>query len=271
MHPGFIKSGLPQRCTGKMPVPPFDKGQIMEAIASGDQSPLEISRRAGMSILELAQHICTPRNLESLGRVAQLHAIEREILLGQLKRDALMRLRELTDEVPAASGDEVRACEVMRKACADILRFGHGPASLPHSTPPPRDDTPEPLNEEKILEALERLGREENQYEPYEPRAQASGSSLLSQTSGSVAPSPSDTRLESCLPNDSRSRIGPCVSGGCASGSLRKCTGKMPVPLLKDADNRTGGAPGLRATCRGIEDGNSTSASQTRFDDAHPP
>ena len=87
------------------------------------------------------------------------------MLMGRLKREALMRLRELTAEVGAMNANEVRACEVMRKACVDILRFGNGPASLPHSTPTPRDDTPEPLNEEKILEAWERLGREDEEQE----------------------------------------------------------------------------------------------------------
>ena len=259
-----------------------------------------------MSILELATQVCTPRNLEALGRVAQLHVIEREMLLGQLKLKALGRLSELTDEVSAASADEVRAAEVMRKACVDILRYGNGAAPRPPSPPSPRDDAPEPINEEKILEALERLGQEENQYEPdepyepYEPRtqasgssspSQASGSSLLSQASGSVEPSPpdkairtgkmpmplvevpSDTHLESCLRNDSRSRNGP---GARASGSYSSPPQESPpespsesppesppelaspldldrnmisrrsdndVPLLKDMPTHTGETP----------------------------
>ena len=129
----------------------------MEAIASGDQTASDIARRAGMSILELAAHVCTPRNLEALERVKQLHEIQREILLGQLKRKALMRLAELTDEVPAASTDEIRAAEVMRKACVDLLRFGGSAINSNTSrNPSGHDHTPAPLNEEKILEALVR-------------------------------------------------------------------------------------------------------------------
>ena len=74
----------------------------MELIAEGRHSVEAICIESDMSILELAEHVCTPRNLEALGRVARLHAIEREMLLGKLKRDALVRLAELTAEVPVA-------------------------------------------------------------------------------------------------------------------------------------------------------------------------
>ncbi len=74
----------------------------IEMIAEGKYSIEAVCIESKMSILELAAHVCTPRNLEALGRVAELHAIEREMLLGKLKRDALVRLAELTDEVPVA-------------------------------------------------------------------------------------------------------------------------------------------------------------------------
>ena len=145
-----------------------------------------IARTSGMSILELATQVCTPRNsrnLEALARVTQLHAIEREMLLGWLKRDALIRLSELTAEVAAASGDEVRACEVMRKACVDILRFGNGSTrnesgSHGQDGPGPRRKCREPLtpaSESEVLEALERWGREiEEQEEEVYPQIEDS-------------------------------------------------------------------------------------------------
>ena len=71
-------------------------------IAEGRHSVEAVCRASKMSILELAAHVCTAQNLETLARVKQLHAIEREMLLGKLKRDALVRLAELTDEVPVA-------------------------------------------------------------------------------------------------------------------------------------------------------------------------
>ncbi len=222
--------------TGGTPVPPLGEEHLLELIAEGRHSVEAICIESGMSILELAAHVCTPRNLEALERVRQLHATQREMMLGRLKRDALMRLGELTAEVGAMNANEVRACEVMRKACVDILRFGHGPASLPHSTPTPRDDTPEPLNEEKILEALERLGEETNQDEP---RAQVSGSVMRPSSDKTIrtgkmpmplVEAPSKAPPESCSSFASRSRNGPGACGqtgsqrgpgACASGSLQ--------------------------------------------------
>ena len=292
MHPGLHQSDSPRLSmgevrqedrpirTGGSPMPPLGEEPLLGAIAAGDRAAADIAREAGMSILELAAHVCTPRNLEALERVRHLHANQREMMLGTLKRDALTRLGELTAEVGAMNANEVRACEVMRKACADILRFGNGPASLPHSTPTPRDDTPEPLNEEKILEALERLGErcDESHDEPYEPRGLREPSGPPRCTSGSVELVP----WSKAEPQATREGVGGVeatdeVQVGMAFGktsdhgteSMR--TGKIPLPLLKDADNSTGGAPGLRATCRGSDDRNSTDASQTRFDDAQPP
>ena len=93
---------------------------------------------SGTSVLELATQICTPQNLEALGRVARLHTLQREMMLGQLKRDAMLRLAELTEEVSAGSADEIRAAEVMRKACIDLLRYGVSSFSseAPQSPPP---------------------------------------------------------------------------------------------------------------------------------------
>ena len=86
------------------PSPSRERGTSdpLELIAAGRHSIEAVCRASGMSILELAEHVCTSQNLAALGRVAQLHAIEREMLLGRLQRDALVRLAELTDEVPVA-------------------------------------------------------------------------------------------------------------------------------------------------------------------------
>ncbi len=140
------------------PSPSMGRGtDPIEMIAEGKMSLSDIARSSGMSILELATQVCTPRNLEALDRVKQLHATQQEILLGQLKRKALLRLAELTDEVAAASADEIRAAEVMRKACVDLLRYGGAAINSNTSRyPSGHDHTPAPLNEEKILEALVR-------------------------------------------------------------------------------------------------------------------
>ncbi len=85
------------------PSPLMERGtDPLELIAEGRQSIDAICRASKMSILELAAHVCTAQNLEALARVKQLHATQREMLLGRLKRDALVRLAELTDEVPVA-------------------------------------------------------------------------------------------------------------------------------------------------------------------------
>ncbi|MCH7547757.1 MAG: hypothetical protein IID30_15265, partial [Planctomycetes bacterium] len=189
-------------------------------------------------------------------RVRQLHAIEREMLLGRLRMDALMRLGELTAEVPAASADEIRAAEVMRKACVDLLRYGGSNTENRHSQQgEPRGGGPRsrryhresitPASEAEVLEALERLGEEreeypqitqmglgesksgnDNGYEPYEPRARASGSvepmppkvtPPPEMTTPSPSDMPSEAPPESHLSIDSISLNGP---GACASGSL---------------------------------------------------
>ena len=163
------------------PSPSRERGTSdpLELIAEGRHSVEAICRESKMSILELARIVTTTNNLGQLHQVAQLHATQREMMLGRLKREALVRLAELTEEVPAASADEVRASEVMRKACVDLLRYGESSSSGPISTrsqsPPPATTTLSPLGEEKVLAFLEQLGEEKYEDEPYEPRAQASG------------------------------------------------------------------------------------------------
>ena len=114
MNQGLKQNGIATLTPGPSPLTEKGKADPLELIAAGRHSVGAVCRESGMSILELAAHVCTAENIAALGRVTQLHAIEREMLLGQLKRDALMRLRELSDEVPAASADEVRAAEVIR-------------------------------------------------------------------------------------------------------------------------------------------------------------
>ncbi len=80
------------------------------------------------------------------------------------------------------NANEVRACEVMRKACVDLLRSGGsnpekrtsrpgGPRGYPGGNPG-GGYHPEPLSpafEAEVLEALEKLGEEANQSEPRTP------------------------------------------------------------------------------------------------------
>ena len=102
----------------------LEEDAILVAVATNLSPAADIARASGISILELARMVTTPRNLEDLQRVRQLHAIEREMMLGKLQRHALGRLAELSEEVGAMNVNEVRACEVMRKAWVDILRVG---------------------------------------------------------------------------------------------------------------------------------------------------
>ena len=186
MHSGLINSGVTNEVSGPIPAVTPDSSPSqdpspkttpdpLELIAEGRQAIDAICRVSKMSILELAAHVCTAQNLEALARVAQLHAIEREVLLGRLKRDALVRLTELTDEVPGGSADEIRAFEVMRKACVDLLRYAGGTTgnTSPRQTHSLSPNPLTPASEAEVLEALERLGEE--RYED-EPRARASGS-----------------------------------------------------------------------------------------------
>ena len=138
----------------------------LDLIAEGRHSIEAVCRESEMSILELAAHICSKQNIEALERVKQLHAIEREMLLGRLIPQALARLGELTDEVPAACANEVQACEVMRKACVELLRFGGLNTEKRHSGqvkpegPRSRRNHREPItpaSEAEVLEALEKL------------------------------------------------------------------------------------------------------------------
>ena len=250
-------SALPQTLTPALSHPPVgERGTAtltpdpLELIAEGRHSVEAICIELDMSILELAEHVCTAQNLETLARVKQLHATQREVMLGRLKRDALMRLGELTAEVGAMNANEVRACEVMRKACVDILRAddrGMNTERRPSGTGGPgspwgpgggrRREPITPASEAEVLEALERWGAEENQYEPDEPRGLREPSGPPRCTSGSVVRPPPETNmrtgkmlvplveapsqapLESRLPIDSRSRNGPGITGGRASGS----------------------------------------------------
>ena len=54
-----------------------DSPDPLKLIAEGNMRLLDIARASGMSILELAAHVCTAQNLETLARVKQLHATQR--------------------------------------------------------------------------------------------------------------------------------------------------------------------------------------------------
>ena len=335
MHSGLIKSGLPNPSPGliptlipdsppsqdpnpKTPQPgpssfvvrsgvdpsPKTSPNPLDLIAEGRHSVGAICRESKMSILELATQVCTPRNLEALGRVTQLHAIEQEMLLGRLKRDALVRLAELTEEVPAGSADEVRAAEVMRKACADLLRNGGGTTS---NTSPRHTQSlpPEPLtpaSEAEILDALEKWGQEVEEEEGekeypritqiaqvgwgesksgnenrYEPRARVSGS---------VEPSPqektpelppemipeSPTEMRSSLESISHNGPGARASGSLQSGSVAPPPSKTPPESHLSIDSISPNGPGARASgSYSSPPPESNTDNRILPDDAHPP
>ena len=263
-------SALPKTLTPALSHPPVgERGtDPLELVAAGDMSLADIAHASGMSILELAAHICTPRNLEALARVAQLHAIEQEMMLVKLKRKALGRLAELTDEVAASSADEIRASEVMRKACVDLLRYG-APGGSPDNlrtrnpSPPPggpggsggggpracgyHPDSITPAFEAEVLEALEKLGEEREEEEVYPQITQIT----------QIEDSPGRIGLGGCK-SESKSSYEPRtqVSGSSllprASGSippdspppeLATRTGGTPEPPLENKETRTGGPP----------------------------
>ena len=222
-------------------MPPLGEEQLLEAIAAGDRAAADIAREAGMSILELARIVTTPRNLEALARVKLLHAIEREMLLGTLKRDALVRLAELTDEVPSGSADEIRAFEVMRKACVDLLRFGGSNSENRHSQqgepsgggPRARGDYREsitPASEAEVLEALERLGEELNEDEP---RVQASGSVVRPLVPWSKAKTQATREGVVGVEVTDEVQVGMAFGKTSDHGTESMRTGKMPVPLVE--------------------------------------
>ena len=228
------------------PSPSMGRGtDPLELIAEGRLSVGAICRESGMSILELAKHVCTPRNLETLARVKQLHALEREMLLGRLQRDALVRLAELTDDVPGGSADEIRAFEVMRKACVDLLRHG---ASSSSSTSPRQTQSlpPEPLTpafEAEVLEALERLGEEDGEEEKEYPQI-----AQITQIRGGGFKSKS----ESGYGDGDENQYEPRASG--EPPGLPACPpGRVPL-YVRSNQNR------IMKRDRDI-----------RFDDAHPP
>jgi len=197
----------------------------------------DIARASGVSILELATHVCTPRNLEALSRVVQLHAIQREMLLGQLKCKALGRLAELTDEVSAGSADEIRASEVMRKACVDILRYGTpvpgcapGNAHTRIPSPPAQADTLSPLGEEKVLAFLERMGEEK--YEEGEVYPQTDRGAQIAQMDQEE--NGNGYGYENANENGHEPQDPPRRASGSVElppPELTIPTGKMPVPL----------------------------------------
>ena len=86
-----VRSGVDPRPSPQDPSPKTHADPI-NLIAEGRHTIDAICRASGISILELATQVCIPGNLEALGRVAQLYAVQREMLLGKLKRDALVRL-----------------------------------------------------------------------------------------------------------------------------------------------------------------------------------
>ncbi len=269
-------SALPQTLTPALSHPPVgERGTAtltpdpLELIAAGRHSIEAVCRESRMSILELATHVCTDQNIAALGRVAQLHAMEREILLGQLKRDALMRLRELTDEVPAASADEVRAAEVMRKACVDILRVDDGGLNTERRPSSPggarsrgyHRESITPASEAEVLEALERLGEEKIEDEP---RAQASGS-VVPPSPGMPSDVSSDMSSEAL--KDVRSSFDSTAHNGPGARALGSY---LPTPPEKITIlTRTRRVP-LEKHNKTL-DLNSGGDDGARFEDGHPP
>lgn len=125
--------------------------QLIEQMLKGDRAPAEIAIGVGMTLTDLsdwARDDVNARTLEGLARLADLRA---QMLLSEYRAAAAVRLIEI-----ATDKEQV---EPSRKACVDLLRADLGvfkPSDIADS------DTPPPVPDERaILDALERLGREE--------------------------------------------------------------------------------------------------------------
>ena len=125
--------------------------QLIEQMLKGERAPAEIATGVGMTLAELsdwARNDANARTLEGLARLADLRA---QMLLSEYRATAAVRLIEI-----ATDKENV---EPSRKACVDLLRADLGvfkPSDIAAcDTPPPAPD------ERAILEALERLGRED--------------------------------------------------------------------------------------------------------------
>ncbi len=125
--------------------------QLIEQMLKGERAPAEIATEVGISLAELsdwARDDTNARTLEGLARLADLRA---QMLLSEYRAAAAVRLIEI-----ATDKEQV---ESSRKACVDLLRADLGvfkPSDIANrDTPPPAPD------ERAILDALERLGREE--------------------------------------------------------------------------------------------------------------
>ncbi len=125
--------------------------QLIQQLLEGARAPAEIATEVGMTLAELsdwARDDANARTLEGLARLADLRA---QMLLSEYRATAAVRLIEI-----ATDKEQV---EPSRKACVDLLRADLGvfkPSDIADcDAPPPAPD------ERAILEALQRLGREE--------------------------------------------------------------------------------------------------------------
>ena len=124
---------------------------LIQQLLKGEHAPAEIATEVGMTLAELSDWTrddANARTLEGLARLADLRA---QMLLSEYRAAAAVRLIEI-----ATDKEQV---EPSRKACVDLLPADLGvfkPSDIANSdTPPPAPD------ERAILDALERLGREE--------------------------------------------------------------------------------------------------------------
>ena len=127
--------------------------RLVEAIAEAKTTPIELARQLGLSLSELARWSAQPEHAKVIEALARLSDLRAQMLLSQYRANAAVQLIGI-----ASSSDPT---ELSRKACVDLLNanmnvFDPALAGSRHAPP----DAPQRIDPQKILDALESLGRE---------------------------------------------------------------------------------------------------------------
>ncbi len=104
---------------------------IIEDMARGDQSPLQIAQRHGMSLAQLIRWASTPTTAQQLARVRRLADERAALAVSSARVAAAHALRELALDTEHP--------ETARRACVDLLKLDTRPVDheAPASEAPP--------------------------------------------------------------------------------------------------------------------------------------
>jgi hypothetical protein len=137
-----------------------EAGQALLAeMIAGSLGPLSrISESIDLTLDQVSQWIAQPDNRRRIVNLVTLLDAQSQLLVCQYRVLAITRLVELAGQQSTAGP------ETVRRACADLLRLRlinpyQEDKRPPHARIPPPAAEP-PIDEERILAALEELGRE---------------------------------------------------------------------------------------------------------------